>query len=108
MDLLLKWYDDNRQTLHPFVLASVFHHKFEKIHPFFDGNGRTGRMLMNAILLNAQYPPAIIRKKSRPTYLDVLSKADAAGLEEKTPGTYKPLVEFTANEYTDTYWNNFL
>jgi Fic family protein len=108
MDLLLKWYDDNRQTLHPFVLASVFHHKFEKIHPFFDGNGRTGRMLMNAILLQARYPPAIIRKKSRPTYLDVLSKADAAGLEEKTPNSYTPLVEFTATEYTDTYWNNFL
>ncbi len=108
MDLLLKWYDDHKQTLHPFVLASVFHHKFEKIHPFFDGNGRTGRMLMNAILLHAHYPPAIIRKKSRPTYLDVLSKVDAAGLEEKTPNIYKPLVKFTATEYTDTYWNNFL
>ncbi|MBI5397881.1 Fic family protein [Candidatus Woesearchaeota archaeon] len=108
MGLLLKWYNDNRQTLHPFVLASIFHHKFEKIHPFFDGNGRTGRMLMNAILLYAQYPPAIIRKKNRQTYLDALSKADAVRLEEKTLSSYKPLVEFTAIEYTDTYWNNFL
>ncbi len=108
MGLLLKWYNESKSKLHPFVLASIFHHKFEKIHPFFDGNGRTGRMLMNAILLEAHYPPAIIRKKNRPIYLDVLSKADAAGLEEATPNTYKNLVEFIAGEYTDTYWNIFL
>ncbi len=50
IDLLLKWYKSS--TLHPFVLACIFHHKFEKIHPFADGNGRTGRMIMNHILMN--------------------------------------------------------
>lgn len=108
MGLLLKWYNDNKKTLHTFVLASIFHHKFEKIHPFFDGNGRTGRMLMNAILLNESYPPCIVRKKNRPEYLDVLSKADKANLNEAPPTTYKPLVQFLASEYTETYWNNFL
>jgi Fic family protein len=38
MDLLLKWYQNNERVLHPFVLAVVFHHKFEKVHPFMDGN----------------------------------------------------------------------
>ena len=44
MKLLLEWYKKN-QRLHPLVLASAFHHKFEKIHPFADGNGRTRRCL---------------------------------------------------------------
>src|SRR3989338_4226082 len=49
MGLLLKWFKENKD-LHPFVRAILFHHKFERIHPFADGNGRTGRMLMNYIL----------------------------------------------------------
>ena len=36
MDLLLKWYQENKEKLHPLVLAQIFHHKFEKIHPFMD------------------------------------------------------------------------
>lgn len=108
MELLLQWYNKNKTRLHPFVLASIFHHQFEKIHPFFDGNGRTGRMLVNVVLLGASYPPMIVRKKNRPTYLDVLGKADKANLAEATPPVYKPLVEFLAKEYSDTYWNNFL
>lgn len=108
MGLLFKWYNQNRTSLHPFVLASIFHHKFEKIHPFFDGNGRTGRMLMNAILLNTAYPPCIVRKKNRPSYLDALGKADKSNLTEATPNAYKPLVEFLSTEYTGTYWSSFL
>lgn len=106
MDLLLRWYHLNK-NMHPFVLAGIFHHKFEKIHPFFDGNGRTGRLLMNAIMLNAAYPPIIIRKKNRSAYLNVLSRADEINLTTITPA-YKQLIEFLAIEYTDTYWKNFL
>ncbi len=108
MDLLFRWYNKNKTRLHPFVLASIFHHQFEKIHPFFDGNGRTGRMLMNVILFSAGYPPIIVRKKNRPTYLDALGKADKANLTEAASTVYGPLVEFLTKEYTDTYWNNFL
>ena len=108
IDLLLKWYAKHKSLLHPFILASIFHHKFEKIHPFFDGNGRTGRMLMNAILLNAAHPPFIVRKKNRPMYLEVLSKADKADLTETPASVYKPLTNFLAREYTMTYWNSFL
>ena len=68
MELLLKWYDNNLGKLHPLVLAVVFHHKFEKIHPFMDGNGRTGRMLVNYILMNNHLPPTIIHKKTRKEY----------------------------------------
>ena len=46
-----KYIGENKNKLHPLVLGSIFHHKFEKIHPFMDGNGRTGRMLLNFILI---------------------------------------------------------
>jgi Fic family protein len=108
MTLLLRWYHSKRKILHPLILAGLFHHKFEKIHPFFDGNGRTGRMLMNAILLTATYPPCIVRKTSRAAYLEALSKADGANLPDSPPATYKPLVNLLAVEYADTYWSNFL
>jgi len=64
MNLLLEWYNKNKKDLHPLVLATVFHHKFEKIHPFMDGNGRTGRMILNYILLKNNYPPLIIHTKT--------------------------------------------
>lgn len=108
MDLLFKWFENNKQILHSFALATIFHHKFEKIHPFFDGNGRTGRMLFNLILLDSGYSPIIIRKKNRAEYLDALRKADTSGIIEATPLRYKPLVEFLATEFINSYWNNFL
>ena len=107
MDLLLKWYGENKEKLHPFVLATVFHHKFEKIHPFYDGNGRTGRMLMNYILIRAKYPPIVIYKKNRNEYLDALSSADKINLT-KTDKGYKNLVGYIASEASDSYWNLFL
>lgn len=104
---LIKWYKKNKK-LHPLILASLFHHKFEKIHPFFDGNGRTGRMLMNFILLKNDYPPIIIRKKFRSEYLDSLKKADEKETFSKETKQYKKLIDFMTNEYTGNYWNIFL
>ena len=80
MDLLLKWYHNNKDKLCPLVLALVFHHKFEKIHPFMDGNGRTGRMIMNFILLKNKFPPMIIHKKTRKEYLESMREADMSNL----------------------------
>lgn len=53
------------------------HAAFERIHPFLDGNGRTGRLLMNLLLVRLGYPPAIIYKRQRSQYLKALAKADA-------------------------------
>lgn len=108
MNLLLEWYRKNEKKLYPFVLAVIFHHKFEKIHPFMDGNGRTGRMLMNYILLSKEYPPVIVRKKDRSYYLNELNKADTAGLTDSSAKYYRGLAEFTANELAESYWNIFL
>lgn len=53
------------------------HARFERIHPFLDGNGRVGRLLTNLILIRGGYPPAIIYKRDRPRYLAALRRADA-------------------------------
>ncbi|MBI4016309.1 MAG: Fic family protein [Candidatus Aenigmarchaeota archaeon] len=108
MSLLIKWCEENACKLYPFVLAGIFHHKFEKIHPFFDGNGRAGRMLLNSILLKNGYPPIIIRKRNRAAYLETLGKADKAHLLQTKPEHYKPLIEFLAAELIQTYWDVFL
>ena len=59
----------------PESLAEV-HCRFEQIHPFLDGNGRTGRLLLNLMLVRLGYPPAIIYKRERSRYLDALRRAD--------------------------------
>ncbi|MBK8464058.1 MAG: Fic family protein [Nigerium sp.] len=52
------------------------HNRFEQIHPFIDGNGRTGRLLLNLILVRLGYPPIIILKRERAQYLTALQRAD--------------------------------
>lgn len=108
MGLLLDWYSDNKKKIHAFALATIFHHKFEKIHPFFDGNGRTGRMLMNFILMKNNYPPTILQKKHRSEYLDALNKADKALISKTRPEDYFELISLAVAELNETYWNNFL
>ena len=58
------------------VAAAYFHAKFENIHPFSDGNGRVGRLLMNYILLIHNHPPITIYEEDRKDYYDALEKFD--------------------------------
>ena len=108
MNLLLQWYHKNKGELHPLVLAVIFHHKFEKIHPFMDGNGRTGRMLLNYILIKNKYSPLIITRKARLKYLETLRKADKSVLTKAKREDYGFLVKFAARELINSYWNSFI
>jgi len=82
MMALIKWLQKNQKKLHPVEIAALLHHKFVHIHPFFDGNGRTARLLMNLYLLMNGYPLVIILKNDRKKYYRVLQEADDGKFEE--------------------------
>lgn len=62
---------------HPVVHAAIHHAWLERIHPFVDGNGRAGRLILNFMLIQRGYPPAVILKERRVTYLNAIRLADA-------------------------------
>ena len=61
-----------KRQAHPMILAARFHGFYEYLHPFRDGNGRTGRLLSNFILLHYGLPELIIKKESRQEYIGAL------------------------------------
>jgi Fic family protein len=76
MDGLIQWVNSPDNPLDIIVKAAIFHHRFVWIHPFFDGNGRTVRLVFNLLLMRAGFPPAIILKNDRKKYYDALNKAN--------------------------------
>lgn len=76
LDELVEYTNTNPDHLNSLELASVFHHRFVWIHPFFDGNGRTVRLIMNLLLMRDGFPPAIILSNDRKKYYDALNKAN--------------------------------
>ncbi len=87
---LLEWFRNEKEKpdVNPIILASLFHYKFIRIHPFDDGNGRTARILMNFILMQFGFPPVIIKTEDKENYYAVLRLADADQLE--------PFIEYIA------------
>jgi Fic family protein len=86
---LLDWLRRNPDEHSPIELAAIFHHRFVQIHPFIEGNGRTARLLMNAILMKNGYPfISIVSKQDRPKYMRSLVEADLRN--------DSPFVNFTA------------
>ena len=73
---LCKCYDKHKKKYPPLLLAVVMHNQFEKIHPFQDGNGRVGRLLLNYVLLQHKYPPINIRLRDRGRYYKCLQEFD--------------------------------
>lgn len=90
LDDFLKWLNssENIRDLHAIELAAIAHYKFVHIHPFIDGNGRTGRLLMNLILMKSGFPPVIIKKSDRFIYYSYLKQAN--------DGDTRPLIRFIA------------
>ncbi|MEK6861731.1 MAG: Fic family protein [Nanoarchaeota archaeon] len=74
INLLIKFINRERIKINPVELAAIAHYRFEKIHPFGDGNGRIGRLMMNHILWHNGYPMMIIEYKKRRTYYKALQK----------------------------------
>ena len=91
---LISWLNSQKNKTNIIELAALLHHKLVHIHPFFDGNGRTARLTMNLLLMQAGYPLVIILKNDRKKYYEVLDKADS--------GNYEPLVKFIAQSIERT------
>jgi len=78
------------------IAAAYYHAKFENIHPFADGNGRTGRLSMNYFLLLHNHPPVIIHEEDRSKYFSVLEAWDERQELE-------PLVDFLKDQTVKTW-----
>lgn len=85
MRKLLTWLKKNKKV-HPIILVSYFHSAFESIHPFVDGNGRTGRLIINFMLHNFNYPMINIPNKEKLEYYNAL--------EASRKGDLRKLVKF--------------
>ena len=79
MASLFTWYTKNKKKLHPLILSAYFHSAFETIHPFIDGNGRVGRLLMNFILYKNKYPMINIPNKKKYIYYKTLESSQVKG-----------------------------
>ena len=95
---LLKWYKNNKSKIHPLILGFEFHKRYELIHPFRDGNGRTGRLIMNKILMSAGYSPIIVYKENKLAYFNAL--------ERTTAGNSKNYYQFMLEQADKSY--NFI
>lgn len=82
----------------PETIAEI-HSAFEGVHPFIDGNGRTGRLVLNLLLVRIGLPPVVILKQQRPAYLTALQKSD--------DGDHGPLGEILARGMYDNL-NRFI
>ena len=76
MNGLMGFIKKNKDKINPVELSARAHYKFEKIHPFGDGNGRIGRLLINQILWHEGYPMLIIEYKKRRSYYKALNKSE--------------------------------
>lgn len=78
MSDLVRWYNDEerRGEMHPVDLATLFHYRYIRIHPFEDGNGRIARLMVNYILARHDYPMIVVRSRKKRDYLEALHQAD--------------------------------
>ncbi len=88
MNSLVEWVNTNPEELRPIELAALFQHRIVSIHPFDDGNGRIGRLIMNVLLIKKGYPLTVVKQVDRKRYYDSLKKADA--------NNFRPFVNFIA------------
>lgn len=85
---------------HPLEYAAQAHLRFVSIHPFRDGNGQTGRLLMNLLLLRAGYPIVVISKQVRKAYIDAI--ADAQQQDFDISQLLNLILDFAQNSLIDT------
>ena len=99
MNELIRHNEQNKKTMHPIERIARFHLEFEGIHPFIDGNGRTGRLVMNLDLMQNGYPPINIKFSDRKKYYETF---DAYFRNNNADKMIELIAEYV-NERLDTY-----
>ena len=101
--------DAIKRDVHPMIVAARFHGFFEYLHPFRDGNGRTGRLLSNWILLRAGHPLLIIDIKDRAAYINALRQIRSEGTDEHLISFFfRAATERMEDELTQKHSNTHL
>jgi len=90
---LMLWYRGNKKKYHPVVVSAHMHTAFESIHPFVDYNGRTGRLLLNFILMKYGFPPIAIAYRRRAEYYAAIRYAIKGDLKPFVQMIYRYLKE---------------
>lgn len=94
---LVSWYreEEERSVMTPIELASLFHFRYIRIHPFEDGNGRIARLLVNFILARHHYPMVVVKSADKNAYLDALNKCDYTTGPIPADGAHASLEQIT-------------
>lgn len=102
---LIRWYNEEEKKgqMSPIELATLFHYKYIRIHPFEDGNGRISRLIVNYILYRHGYPMIVVKSADKTNYLTALNRCDIAVGKIPSEGAHasleqiKPFVDYLSD-----------
>ena len=94
---LIEWYNEaeREMELNPIELASLFHYRYIRIHPFEDGNGRISRLIVNYILARHGYPMIVVKSADKTNYLTALNRCDIVIGDIPFDGAHASLEQIT-------------
>lgn len=94
---LIQWYNEAeaKGDLSPIELASLFHYRYIRIHPFEDGNGRVSRLIVNYILYRHGYPMIVVKSADKDNYLTALNRCDVVVGPVPSDGAHAELSQIT-------------
>lgn len=113
---LVDWYNNAEAEgkLSPVELATLFHYRYIRIHPFEDGNGRIARLLVNYILTKHDYPMIVVRSRLKNEYLEALHQADLIVGATPHEGAHaslkdiRPFLKYMSDLFTHEFENDVL
>jgi Fic family protein len=101
MEQILAEYEQIQKSMHITEAVALFHIKFEGVHPFIDGNGRSGRLILNLELMKAGYPPINVKFSDRRKYYDAFNDYHTTGSHSKMTELIAGYIEGNLKKYNN-------